>query len=452
MKKIAIVGAGEIGAFIAERLNAEKFDVTVIDRNPEVLSNLQNTLDVAGVQGNATNIKDLINADIQDADLFIATTRQDETNLVSCLLSRELKIPHNIAVTRYLGSRDKVFNVDNAPLGIDMVVNTSEVVKDEIMDVVETTGPSEVATFAEGQIILIGYQISADSHLIDKKISDVAGKGTDLKFFVGSMVRNNKLMTPTADTVLERDDYLYLITIEKHMQELNAVLHVETIKSRTAIVYGDNYLSQLLAGALLNRHFHVTMLAATEGKADFLKQYFANRRHFHVEVGEGTEARLLRRVKAPATSLFVATTSDDASNLTGCLVAKNLGVGKTVASIKRNDIMLLCPQAGVDANIAPRLATAKVIQKVVHENRVLDYRAVSRTNLEVIELEVKGKCGCTKAPIGKLKLPEGVIIGGIVSDGVPSLPNSGYTLKAGDKAIVLTLPEHIVKVESLFGD
>ena len=115
--------------------------------------------------------------------------------------------------------------------------------------------------------------------------------------------------------------------------------------------------------------------------------------------------RMLRRVKIPTTSVFIATRSDDASNLTACFVAKNLGVGKTIATMKGIDLLQLCPEMGVDANIAPRLATARVIQKVVHENRVLDYRAVSRTNLEVVELEAKGNCTCTMAPTGHLIRP-----------------------------------------------
>jgi trk system potassium uptake protein TrkA len=451
MKKIAIVGAGEIGAFIAERLTTEKFDVTVIDQNEEVLSDLQNTLDVAGVHGNATNLNDLIDADISDADMFIATTRQDETNLVACLLSREINIPQNIAITRYLGSRDKKFGLDNMPLGIDLIVNTSEAVKDEIIEVIETTGPSEVATFAQGRIILIGYQVGADSSLIAKKISEIPGNGVEAEFHLASLVRQGKLIRPKPDIRLAKDDYLYLLTTQEHLPNLNAALKVETIKTRTAVVYGDNYLSQLVAGALLNRHFHVTMLARSEEKARFLKDYFSTRRHFHVETGEGTEVKLLRRVKVPNTSVFIATKSDDASNLTACLIAKNLGVAKTVAVIKRNDMLALCAQGGVDANVAPRLATAKVIQKVVHENRVLDYRAVSRTNLEVIELEAKGQSRCTKAPIGKLKLPKGVIIGAVVSkSGVPSLARPEARLRPGDKAIVLTHPEHMVEVEDLF--
>lgn len=451
MKKIAIIGAGEIGAFIAERLTAENFDVTMIERNAEVLANLQNTLDVAGVQGNATNLGDLIEADISDADLFIATTRQDETNLVACLLSRELEIPHNIAVTRYLGSRDKKFNLGNMPKGIDLIVNTSEAVKDEIMGAIEITGPSEVASFADGGIILIGYQVGSDSNLIRKKISEVTGNGVKREFQLASMVREGKLIPPAPDLRLQKDDYLYLLTTQQHLPLVNATLSVKTIKTRTAVVYGDNYLSQILAASLLNRHFQVTMLAGTESKATFLKNFFSNRRHFHVETGEGMEVKLLRRVKVPETSVFIASKSDDASNLTACLVAKNLGVAKTVATIKRNDMLTLCAQGGVDVNVAPRLATAKVIQKVVHENRVLDYRAVSRTNLEVIEVEAKGNCKCTRAPIEKLKLPEGVIIGAIVSQGVPYLARPEDRIRQGDKAIVLTLPEHIQEVESFFG-
>ncbi len=451
MKKIAIIGAGEIGAFIAERLTAENFEVTVIDQNAEVLSALQNSLDVAGVQANATNLGSLIDADISDADLFIATTRQDETNLVACLLSRELEIPHNIAVTRYLGSRDKKFSLGNMPRGIDLIVNTSEVVKDEIIEVIETKGPSEVASFVEGGIILIGYQAGGGSDLIRKEISEISGNGADREFQLVAVVRGGDLIMPGPGMKLQKDDYLYLLTTRPHLPKLNATLKVETIKTRTAVVYGDNYLSQVVAASLLNRHFQVTMLASTEGKAAFLKEYFSARRHFHVETGEGTEVRMLRRVKVPETSVFIASKSDDASNLTACLVAKNLGVGKTIATIKRTDMLTLCPQAGVDANVAPRLATAKVIQKVVHENRVLDYRAVSRTNLEVIEVEAKAKCRCTRAPIGKLKLPEGVVIGAIISGGVPSLARPEDSIRQGDTAIVLTRPEHILEVEALFG-
>ena len=211
------------------------------------------------------------------------------------------------------------------------------------MEVIETTGPSEVASFAEGRIMLIGYRVGAESHLASKKVAEVSGNGDGPpKFLLATLVRDGKLIEPTPETVLQREDYLYLIATEEHMPDLNAMLHVETIKSRTAVIYGDNYLSQLLATSMLNRHFRVTMLASTAEKAHFLKTYFQNRRDFQVEIGEGTELSLLRRVKVPTTSVFIAAKSDDASNLAACFVAKNLGVGKSVATIKRNDILQLC--------------------------------------------------------------------------------------------------------------
>lgn len=450
MKRIAIIGGGEIGSFIAERLTAEQFDVTLIEKDPQVLATLQNSLDIAGVQGNATNINDLRRAYIEDADLFIATTRQDETNLISCLLSRELNITQNIAVTRYLGSRDKKVQFDSKSLGIDLIVNISEVVKSEIMEVIETTGAAEVATFAGGRIVLIGYQVEPDSPLHAKKIGEISINGEQPLFNVASLVRKNDLVPPSPATVLEAGDYLYLITTNENLPILNRSLKVETIKTRNAVIYGDNYLSQLLAGSLLNRHFHVTMLARNDEKANFLKNYFRNRRHFLVEKGEGIETRLLRRVKVPTTSVFIATTNDDASNLTACLIAKDLGAGKTVATIKGTDVLPLCQQAGVDVNVAPRLSTAKVIQKVVHENRVREYRAVHKTNLEVIEVEAQGRCRATRAPLGKLKLPTSVIIGGIVSNEEPILPSPEIRIRAGDTAIVLTLPEHLMEAERFF--
>jgi len=452
MKKVTIVGAGEIGAFLAGRLDSEKLAVTVIDRNAELLSALQNTLDVAVIHGDATSIKDLARADVRESDYFIATTRQDETNLISCLLAHQLGTPHKIAVTRYLGLRGQKSRFDSRPLGIDLMVNSSEAVKNEIMDVLETTGASEVATFAQGRIVLVGAQIAADSPVRGRSVGEVCPTpGGEHTFRVVCILRERRLVEPTPATVLAEGDYLYLIATQDSLPLLNAALGLETIKSRTAVIYGDNFLSQLTATALLNRHFQVTMLVATQEKATFLKEHFANRRHFHVERGEATEVRLQRRVKVPTTSVFVATKSDDASNLTACMIAKHLGVGKTIATIKRTDILPLCREAGVDVNVAPRLATAKVIQRMIHEGSVLEYRAVSQVNLEVVELEVRERSKALRHPLGQLRLPEGVIVGGIVREGVPALPTPETRMEVHDKVIVLTPPEHLVEVEALFG-
>ena len=452
MKKIAIVGAGEIGTFLAERLTAERIEVTVIDRDEEVLTMLRNTMDVAGVLGNATNIGDLQQADIEDADLFVATTRQDETNLIACLLAKDLKIPHTIAVTRYLGLRGHTEQIDSAALGIDMMVNSSEAVKNEIMEIIETTGASEVARFADGQIILVGFKVNDHCGLDTRSVSNFAENNGQRHFFVASVVRENELVKFNGDTLLKMGDYLYIITTQEHLPELNKILSVETIKTRNAVIFGDNFLSQLLAGALLNRHFHVTMLAASEEKAQFLRNHFKERHHFQVETGSGLEVKLLRRVKVPSTSVFIATNTDDASNLTACMIAKSLGTGKTIATIKRTDILPLCHQVGVDVNIAPRLATAKVIQRVVHESRVLDYRAVARTNLEVIEVVARADSKAVKNPLKNLKLPKGVVIGAIASGGASALPTPETRIKPDDRVIVLTLPEHLMEVEAIFND
>lgn len=452
MTKVAIVGAGEIGGFLAERLSAERFEVTVIDRNAEMLASLQNTTDVAVVHGDATSIKQLAEAPIAESDYFIATTRQDETNVIACLLAHELGIAHKIAVTRYLGQRGQRRPFDSKPLGIDLMVNSSEAVKNEIMDILETSGAAEVATFAQGRIIMVGCRVDERSAFCDRSIEEFTRTaGAEPAFHVVAIVRRQALVPPLPGTIVQAEDYLYLISTQAHLHELNAILQVDSLASRTAVIYGDNFLSQLVAGALLSRHYEVTMLVSNEDKARFLKEHFRLRRHFHVETGDGTEVKLLRRVKVPATSVFIATKSEDVNNLTACMIAKHLGVPKTIAMIKRNDMLPLCRNAGVDANVAPRLATAKVIQRMIHEHRVLDYRAVSQTNLEAVELEARADSKPTLVALGDLKLPEGATIGGIVSEGKPLLPSPAHRLRPGDTVIVLTPPESLVEIEGLFG-
>jgi trk system potassium uptake protein TrkA len=450
MKRVVIIGGGEIGTFIAERLGAEQFDVTVVDNNPLVLAALQNRIDVACVLANATSMQELRDAEIADADILIATTQKDETNLIACLLAGELGIPHKIAVTRYLGFRGQQQALDSMRFGINLLVNSSEAVQNEILNVIETRGASEVATFADGRITLIGYHVEASSHLVGMTVGQVAGRGDAALFHVATLVRDQRPTRPDEDTLLQKDDYLYLIVTQEHLPDLNEALHAETIKSRTAVIFGDNFLSQMLAGALLNRHFNVTMLVSTQEKATFLKEHFRERRHFHVEVGSGMELRLLRRVKVPTTSVFIASSRYDTRNITACMAAKYLGVNKTVAMVRRPDMVELCRPAGVDVHIAPRLAAAKLIQKAVHEDRLVDYKAMAQTNLEAIELEARGDCRALLKPLCELKLPEGTVVGALVSAAGPMLPDPDYALKEGDRVILLTLPQHLMEVEALF--
>ncbi|MDH4249381.1 MAG: Trk system potassium transporter TrkA [Deltaproteobacteria bacterium] len=451
MKKIAIVGAGEIGTFLAQRLTAENFDVSVIDKDPQVLTVLRDSLDVAGHLGNATRFADLQAAGIEDAELFIATTRQDETNLISCLLAGELKIPTKIAVTRYLGLREQKRAFESQSLGINLLVNSSEAVLNEVMNLVETTGAAEVARFADGRVIFIGFLVDEHSTLQYLTVAELSGSDESHHVSVATILRGNELLEPRPDLVFKEGDYIYLLTTQEHLQELNDVLNVNTIKSRTAVIVGDNFLSELLAGSLLNRHFHVTMVASTEDRAALLRSHLPNRRHFLVEVGDGLEVRLMRRVQVPSTSVFIAARKDDATNLTACMVAKSLGVSKTIATIKRQELFPLCRKAGLDAYIAPALATAKVIQRMVHGDHVLDYRAVSQSNLEVIELEARPKSKAVKSNLGDLKLPQGVVVGAICSDERSTLPTPRDRINPGDKVVLLTMPEHLEAVEEFFG-
>ena len=450
MRKVMIIGAGEIGLFIAERLTSEQLDVTVMDENPDTLAAMSNSLDVAAVQGNGANIGDLERGGARDMNIFVAATNRDETNLITALLAHELGVPNKIVVARQMNAQQGGNRFDYRKFGIDLVVNINEAVRDEMLSVIETQGVSELAAFSDGQIILIGHQVDQKSNFLGKTVQEMTGSASESFFYIATVVRNQVVLPPEPDLFLEHEDYLYLFTTQELLPILKSLLNVENIKTRTAVIYGYDRLAQLLAASLGNRHFQITMLAGSEDKAARLREQFHHQRHFHVEAGQGTEVRMLRRVKVPSTSVFLATMPDDATNVMACMAAKYLGAAKTIATIKRNDILSLCHHAGVDVNVAPRLAAAKVIQRAVHEEHLLNYRAVSQTNLEVVEMIVGNRSKALKRPLGRLKLPKGVIVGGIVSGDNPILPTPDYQIQAEDKVIVLTLPELLVEVEELF--
>ncbi|MDH4224404.1 MAG: Trk system potassium transporter TrkA [Deltaproteobacteria bacterium] len=451
MKKIMIIGGGEIGSFLAERLIAENMEVTVMDEDPDTVQNLSNRIDAACLVGNGANIRDLIRAGAGAMDLFISATNLDDANLIACLLARELGVPNKIAVTRQMDATHLNRKFQTAKLGIDLMINVSEAVRDELMLVVEESGVSEIASFSEGRFVLIGHQIDEKSFFAGRTVEEVTGAENRRFFQVAAVVRQEKLVISSPGLMLELGDYIYFTVTQEHFSNLQTVLHVEGFKERKAVIVGDGHLPYLLASSLLARHFQVTVLTGDEKSAEELRRQFVHRPKFRAEVGDGTEIRILKRIKVPSVSHFFAITPDDSTNLTACMVAKYLGVGKTLALIKRNDILTLSQKAGVDVSIAPRLAAAKLVQKAVHMEKLLDYRPVTQLDLEVVELEAREGSKVTKGTIGHLKLPEGTIIGGIVSKGVADLPHPKRKIQAGDQVIVLTEADKLMNLEGFFG-
>lgn len=448
-KKVVVAGAGAIGLFLADRLSAEGMDVVLLDQDPEVLRGLQSSMDVAMVTANTTSRSDLKQAAIEDANLFIATTRRDEVNVIACLLAHDLGIPRRIAVTHYLGLPHQ--QLPQGGLGVDQMVNTNEEVKRELLETLATTQISEEASFGNGQLCMVGHHVLPDSTLVGQSLHLSCGAKKDW-IRLGGLVRGHRRIAATENTPLLKDDYVYLITTRSYRRRLRAMLHADPLRTRSALVYGENFLARLLAQALVQERFSVTLLTSNPLKARKAQaEQEHNGFHFQVRVGDGTDPRTLRELgQSDPPPIFVAAGKNDACNLNSCLLARGLGFAKTILIVKSGDLAQLALQAGVDVNITPSVATAKGVQHLVHEHRVEEYRASTQSNLEVVELLAREGSRITHTHLGGLRLPQDTVIGGISNAREARLADTKSRIRPGDKALVITSPEHLSEIEDWF--
>ncbi|MDH4121970.1 MAG: Trk system potassium transporter TrkA [Deltaproteobacteria bacterium] len=445
--RVMIVGGGEIGGFLAERFVAEGMDVTVLDQDPVVVANLAQRVDAACVQGNGASVRDLTKARVKSMDLFISATQLDDANLISCLLAHQMGVPQKIAVTRKMDSKTIRYRFDHRKIGIDTVINLSEAVTSEMMEALDTSGVSEVASFAGGKIKLIGQELDSTSDLVGRAAERLSGGDDD--YFLAAVIRE-QIPLPPENLILAPGDYLYLLAVKEKIPAVYKLLNVEEIKHRTAVICGNGQLTEQLVTALLDRYFQVTVVVDTPHQMESLRHQFHNRPHLKVKHGPMLDLKTLRHAGVPNTSLFISVSEEDTVNMTACMGAKHMGAGKTMAAIKRNDFLAVWQDMGLDVAVAPRLAAAKLVQKAVHGESLVNYRAMAQANLEVVELELKEGAKAVGKSLEKLRLPEGVVIGGVVSDGKVSFPGAGSVLQSGDRVIVMTPPEYLLDMEKLF--
>ncbi|MCK5826479.1 MAG: NAD-binding protein, partial [Desulfuromusa sp.] len=171
--KILVVGSGQVGYFLCDRLSCEGHEVTLIDQDEAVVERAQDRLNVLGVVGNGASAEILEQAGIKDVDIFIAVTNMDEVNILACLLAREYQVKILVARTKNIEYTSSKAVLSKEKLGIDLLINPEDAVAEELTKLACDSNAFDVAEFAEGQILFQGYRIEADSPLCDLTLAEL---------------------------------------------------------------------------------------------------------------------------------------------------------------------------------------------------------------------------------------------------------------------------------------
>lgn len=453
--KIIILGAGQVGASLAQHLASEANDITVIDNDEKILAELRDRLDIGVVTGQASHPNVLIQAGIEDADLLIAVTSNDEVNMIACQVAYSLfRTPKKIARVRsnnYL-NESRLFR--NEAIPIDVLISPERLVSQYIFRLIEHPGALQVVDFAEGKIQLVGVKAYYGGPLVGQELSFLRRHMPNVDTRVAAIYRRGRSVTPTGSTVIEADDEVFFIAARKDIRAVMSELRRLETQYKRVIIAGGGNIGYRLARAL-ESHYSVKIIEFSSSRAAYLSE---NLKNAIVLRGSASDQELLLEENIENTDIFLALTNDDEANIMSSMLAKQLGARKVMTLINNAAYVDLVQGGRIDIAISPQQTTIGSMLTHVRRGDIVNVHSLRRGAAEAIEVIAHGDRKTSKVvgrAIDEVDLPEGASIGAILRETDKGseviIAHDDIVIASGDHIIIFLVEKrHIPDIEKLF--
>jgi trk system potassium uptake protein TrkA len=466
--KIVILGAGQVGSSIAESLVSEQNDITVVDIEPARLKRLQDRLDLRTITGNAAHPAVLEQAGARDADLLLAVTQSDETNMVACKLGATMfNIPTKIARIRsadYL-SHPEIFSAEN--FAVDHSICPEQILCEYIAKLIEFPESLQVLEFADGKVSLVAVKAFHGGPLVGHQIQYLRQHMPHVETRVAAIFRQDTAIAPEGTTPVEDGDEVFFVADTRNIRNVLRELRRMDKPVKRVMIGGGGNIGRRLARAIEDR-YEVKVIEHNKAGAERLA---AELRKSLVLAGDVTDEELLDAENVSDMDVYCALTNDDETNIMSALLAKRRGVRKVIALINRGSYVNLVQAGQIDVAISPAQATIGTLLAHVRRGDCVAVHSLRRGAAEALELVAHGdrkSSNVVGRRIEELDLPRGVTIGAIVrrpaaasgaENGREAAANGAEVLiahhdtliEANDHVIVFVVNKRMVpRVEKLF--
>jgi trk system potassium uptake protein TrkA len=445
---VIVVGAGEVGSYVAERLSREGHDVAVIERNAGPLRVVEDHLDVLTVLGNGTHPQTLGQAGVDKADLLVAVTDSDEVNMMASLVAKQAGVARTVIRIEAPELRDEAAADLGRAIAADLVIDPDEEAALDILELLEYPGASEVEVLAGGEVIVLGARLQPGAPLVGRTLLEVGQEyEPEWELLFGAISRDGETIIPRGNQRLEANDLLRVLCRRQARRQLAVLLGLDRRAPKRIMLLGGGHIAEMVASQLSGRGAEVVIVEHDLDRAREL----ANELHrVTVLAGEITDADVLADADVGSFDVVVALTGEDDANILACLYAKASGAEETMAVVHRLSLLPLLSEVGIDAALSPRTATANGVLRFVRGG-VAAVATFLEGEAEVLEVEVRPGTHADGAIVAELRLPKDVLIGAIVREGKAQIARGRSRLRTRDHVIVFAMPEVVDDVRRVFG-
>ncbi len=444
---VVIVGAGEVGFHVAERLSGEGRQVVVVDSSLDRLDYVQSRLDVGIIEGSGASPAVLDRAGVAGATLFVAVTSDDEVNLVACMAAQGK--PDMVRVAR-VSNPD--FYAETGRLGpgrfrVDVMINPERELALDTLQLLQSTVATDIAAFADGKLQLISLQVTSDAPVINRTLADITATIGDVPLLTAAIERNGTTLVPDGSTVFHGGDQAYVVATADAVPKALELCGHEHKELKRVMVAGGSTEAYYLAELLQQHHVHATMLVQDRRRA----QELAEKLHKALILnGDATDVELLEAEGVGEMDAFVALTEEDQTNILSALVAKHAGAKQVVTLVNKIEYVSLARRIGLDAAVSPRLSAANAILRQVRRGSVTRVSTFKDTDAEAISFSVSAACPFVGQRLRDVRFTKGAIVAAILRGDQVIVPRGYDELKVGDTAIVFALRDAVAAVTKVF--
>ncbi len=444
--RIIIAGAGEVGTHLAKMLSNENHEIILIDPEEARLKPIVSSMDVLTNEGSATSVKLLKDSLIKKTDLFIAVTHSEDTNITSSILAKRFGAINTIARIDNLDYLEKSTVDFFKSIGIDSLIYPELIAAREVLGLLHETGTTDFMEFADGKLAIYVLNLAENAPILNKSLQEIAASYKTDKYRAVAIKREGKTIVPRGNERFMLGDMVYVISMHEGIEEMMNASGKESFEAKSIMILGGSRIGKHIA-LNMQKSYEVKLIDSDINKCEDLSEILDNTLIIN---GDGRNLELLEQEGITNMDAFVAVTGNSETNILSCLLAKKMGVKKTIAEVENMEYINLAENTGIDTIINKKISAASRIFRYTTNPNVTQVKCMTGTDAEVLEFIVPAHSKITKGTLRSLDFPKDAIVGGGTRDGVPFIATGDTILRANDKVVAFTLPSAYDRLSKYF--
>lgn len=444
--RIVIAGAGEVGTHLAKMLSHDEHEIILIDSEEERLKPIDALIDVLTYEGSATSLDILRETVKKNTDLFIAVAHSEDTNITSAILAKKLGAKKVIARIDNMGYLERGNRDFFKEMGIDHLIYPELIAAKEVIGLLKETGTTEFMDFAGGKLSLYVQKLESNAPVLNKSLEEVANSLGSILYRAVAIKRNDRTIIPRGKEEFHEGDLAYVISTRDGIDEMMKFSGKKNVEARSVMILGGSRIGRHVA-LNLQHECQVKLIDIDLEKCQTLAETLEDTLVIN---GDGRNRDLLAEEGLNNMDAFVAVTGNSETNILSCLLAKKMGVMKTIAEVENMEYINLAENTGIDTIINKKIATAGRIFRHTMNPNVTQVKMMTGTDAEVLEFFVSESARVTDGPLRLINFPKDAIVGGGIRDGKPFIATGDTHIQYADRVVVFALPSAFDKLNRFF--